>query len=37
MHNRDTKRAPNLQYIIDPGGGSEPDAFVVGIRTQMSF
>ncbi len=28
---------PDFQYIIDPGGGAYDDAFVFGVRTQMSF
>jgi porin len=28
---------PDVQYIIDPGGGAHSDALVVGIRMQMSF
>lgn len=28
---------PDLQYIIDPGGGAYDDAFVFGIRTVMIF
>ncbi len=28
---------PDLQYIIDPGGGADDDALVYGIRTVMSF
>ena len=28
---------PDFQYIIDPGGGLADDAYVFGIRTQMSF
>ena len=28
---------PDLQYIIDPGGGAYDDAFVFGIRTVMTF
>ena len=28
---------PDLQYIIDPGGGGHDDALVAGIRMQMSF
>lgn len=28
---------PDVQYIIDPGGGAGDDAIAVGIRTRMSF
>ena len=28
---------PDIQYIIDPGGGQHDDALVAGIRMQMSF
>lgn len=29
---------PNLQYIIRPGGtGEVPDAFVIGLFTQITF
>ena len=29
--------SPDIQYIIDPGGGAYDDALVCGIRVQMSF
>ncbi len=28
---------PDVQYIIDPGGGAYDDALAIGIRTQLSF
>lgn len=28
---------PDVQYIIDPGGGAYEDALAIGIRTQLSF
>jgi len=28
---------PDIQYIIDPGGGAEDDALVCGVRMQMTF